>query len=96
VLIFFLLLTILGIPLAFVLIALAIVLTYLSSLFVGTWLGKKVIILVLKKEGALIWSMILGLMILELLSFLPLVSVITTIFGMGGLILAFNKVRQGK
>ena len=96
VLLFFLILTILGIPLALVLVALAIVLTYLSNLFVGAWLGQKIITLVFKKEVILVWSMILGLIILELFSILPLVSFVSTVFGMGALLLTLNRVRQGK
>ena len=89
--------TIIGLPLAIISFALYLIMIYAGKIFVGLYLGNKVIKLFRKelKETPMIWAMILGLVILHLLFVLPvigfLVKLFVCLFGLGALITILKK-----
>lgn len=93
--IIFLILTILGIPLAFILVVLGIIGTYMSRIFIGLWLGQR-IFKALNRQIALIWSLMLGMFLFELLTILPFVSLLGQIWGMGAILISLNQLRKAK
>lgn len=89
--IFILLLTVIGIPLAVFTLFAYLLALYLSKVFVGIFIGGKVLG-IFKKGLSPIWSLILGLVILTLLAKVPYLSwpvrILTIIFGLGSLLLS--------
>lgn len=90
-----LILTLIGIPLAFVLMAIGFVLTYLSQIFVGLWLGRKIISKQTTKTHVV--TLFLGVISYEILCSLPfiggIVSLMGTVLGMGAMMIAINESR---
>ncbi len=85
---FFLILTLIGIPLMMILIALWFLLIYLTKIFIALFVGKIIIKKLLKKEvDNLLWPLILGLFIVHLLLIIPYFGAffgfIFTILGLG-------------
>jgi hypothetical protein len=85
-----LLFTIIGIPLALIMIAWWIIATYVTKIFTAILVGKIIIKEISKKNDTkLIWSLIIGVIICWLLFAIPFVgwiaSLIAVWFGLGGL-----------
>lgn len=88
--------TIIGLPLAFILGALYFITLYLAKIFIGVYLGDKIIKLFNKsKEIQLIWSMILGVVVLYILFAIPflgmLIKLVVCLWGVGVLLTIFKK-----
>ncbi|MFZ4632074.1 MAG: hypothetical protein ACOYL8_02605 [Patescibacteria group bacterium] len=99
-LILFLFFTIIGIPLALIVIALWLILIYIAKIFVSLSLGQIILKKIIKKtEFNLIWPLILGTIICYLLFSIPfvgwIISLLATFIGLGGIYLyASNKLRN--
>jgi len=95
--IFLLLFTLIGIPIALILLALYLIILYISKVFVGFTLGLWVLNYMNKDKkynGNLMWPFILGMILLVLIINLPLIGwVIGLLAGMWG-IGAFLKVKK--
>lgn len=86
-----LLVTILGIPLCLIALALYIFLIYAGKIFVAFWIGEKIIFLIWKvSEPNIYGSVALGLLIIAVLGLIPVVGwlavFVTTLVGIGGLL----------
>ena len=85
--------TIIGIPIAILLILFFFIVWYLSSMFVMTYIGQRIIGL-FKKEGtaSLLLSFIIGLIVIELLKSIPIAGILITLFvwfvGVGAFLVA--------
>ncbi len=90
--IFILLLTVIGLPLAVFVLFGYILGLYLSKIFVGVFIGGKILGIFFKKSLSPIWSLVLGLIILTLLAKVPYlgwpVRILTLIFGLGALLIS--------
>ena len=80
--------TIIGLPLAVIMGVLYGIILYLTKIFVGIYLGEKLIRLIKKKiEIPLLWSMICGLVIIYLLCLIPyfgwIIKLIVVLWGLG-------------
>ena len=84
-----LVIAVLGLPLALLLLVTLGIGVYLSSLFVGLWLGRT-LFSNLDTTGKYHWALIVGLIVLELLTLLPLVGwvlkIIVVCVGLGALV----------
>jgi hypothetical protein len=85
-----LLFTLIGIPLALILLALWVIFIYLSNIITGIMVGQSLLKRAWsKKQDSLIWAMIIGVIIVSFLSSLPflgwLFSLLATLWGLGGL-----------
>lgn len=88
--------TIIGLPLAFIIAALYFIALYLSNIIVAVFVGQQIIKLINKKaEPQLIWSMILGLVILFILFAIPVIGLISKLlvmlWGLGVLMTIIKK-----
>ena len=88
-----LLITLIGIPIALITLCAYFVLLYVSQIFVGIALGKKVLTGFAKdKQAPLGWSLILGLILLTVLTSIPfigwLICFVVLVTGFGAAILA--------
>ncbi len=98
--IIFLLFTIIGIPLALIILTLWLILIYIAKIFTALIIGQVILKKVIKKnEINLIWPLILGTIICYLLFSIPLVgwlfSLIAIFIGLGGIyIYASNQFRN--
>lgn len=96
----FLLFTVIGIPLALIIMALWFIFVYIAKIFTAIILGEIILKKIIKKnEINLIWPLILGTIICYLLFSIPLVgwiiSLIAIFIGLGGIYLyASNKLRN--
>lgn len=90
IIIFLLFITVLGIPLAFFLIALFVIGVFLSKLIVALAIGRWVLGL-FNSRGGLLWALVAGLIIYEILAFIPIIGWLVTLlamfFGLGALYL---------
>ncbi len=80
--------TLIGLPLAFILGALYFIFLYISKIFVAVFVGEKIIKFFNKKQEAqLIWSMIAGLVVLFILFSIPyfgwLIKLTVCLWGLG-------------
>jgi cytoskeletal protein CcmA (bactofilin family) len=97
-----LIITIIGIPLALITFVAYIIGIYVSKIFVGIAIGKKVLErLYNRKSGSSKWSLFMGLLILFILSNTPflgwLINLVVILIGFGGILLADIKIyREGK
>lgn len=86
-----LLVTVIGMPLAFILFAGYLIYFYLAKIAVALWLGKAATGLINKKMR-LGWMFVLGLVILYVFRLIPVISVLvwilTLLFGLGAMLLA--------
>lgn len=86
-----LLITIIGIPLAFVLLMALIILWFVSQTFVALFVGTKVLDYFRKDENSKSWSLFTGLIILGVLSLIPIINffagTFTYLFGVGALLI---------
>ena len=92
-----LLLTVIGSPIAVILIILYGILVYIAKILVGFLLGEKIVTLIdKKKEVSMVWSVVFGLVILLILFQIPfvgsIINFVATLFGLGGLALYLKKV----
>jgi cytoskeletal protein CcmA (bactofilin family) len=88
--------SIIGIPLSFMLLALFIIALYSSKIIAGVFIGQSLLTsLSGSKEPSLIWSMIIGVALVVLLCSLPIIGFIlcmlATFWGLGGIYLYFKK-----
>jgi len=88
---FLLILTIIGLPLALIIMAWWLVATYVARVIAAILLGRLILRGIFKRENPnLFWSLVLGAIILWLLSALPyigwLILVVSIWFGLGGLV----------
>lgn len=89
-------LTIIGIPLGIIMLGVYFLVLYLShiiaAVFIGFWLAKRLKWRFLQKE---IWSVLLGLVILEIVDWIPFLNFIVTLVvlaaGLGAFVLAYYK-----
>lgn len=85
-----LLITVIGIPLAFILLGAFFILMYLAKLFILMTIGKKIVNFVLADAG-LFWGLLVGALIYELVTFItPLnffISLLTYSIGLGALLI---------
>lgn len=92
-----LLITIIGIPIALILLAAFLILAYISVIFVSFWFGQ-IILNSLGTKNKGVWALLVGLIIYEMLTIIPLigwiVSLFTLFFGVGGLVLAEKSLFQ--
>ncbi len=80
---FLLLFTIIGIPLAFISITLYAILLCVTKIFVGLFLGTWILEKLRKGSNApLLWSMIIGVVIYSLLTWIPILGWFIGLFGM--------------
>jgi hypothetical protein len=91
-----LVLSIIGIPLAFMLLAIWAIALAAGKIITGVMVGRKLLErLLISKEISLVWSMIVGVTVLMFLSSLPFIgfifSVIAVFWGVGGIYLYFKK-----
>ena len=92
---FVLLVTIIGIPLSLILMALWLVSLYVSKVIIGIMVGRKLAnkFFPLKKDS-LIFSMILGIVICFLIFSLPIIgkilALLAMVWGLGGITLALK------
>ncbi len=86
---------VIGLPLAFILLGIYIVLMYLAKIFVGLAVGK----FILSDKATPVWSLILGLIILEILTLIPFVggwiSFIVVLLGLGAFVMSKYKMIKG-
>lgn len=89
--IIFLIITIIGIPLAFITLSLYILAIYFSKIFVGLAIGK----IISSEKWSNLWSMTLGILILSLIALIPFVSgivgFVVVLLGLGATGLALTK-----
>lgn len=98
-----LLLTIVGIPLAFILLAGYLILIYFSKIIIAVVIGQKVFS-ISGKSASLIWALVVGLIIYAALVTIPIlgwiIGLFAIIFGLGGLISEryyfYNELRSKK
>lgn len=86
-----LLMTIVGAPLAIILLALYVVMIYLSQGFAGMWLGHLIIEKVFKSKANIYAEAFVGILILGLLALVPYLGVAT---GFLGLVLGLGLILQ--
>ena len=96
IIIIILLITIIGLPLAFILLALWLIAVYASKILVGILIGRSLINNYwVKKKDSLILAMIIGIIIAYLIFALPFIGWVVALFailwGLGGIMLAFRK-----
>ncbi len=89
--------TIIGIPFAAFLIALMVLLFYLSRIFAAMYVGSLLINRV-SKDASTYWSLLLGLIILGILSFIPIIGwlavLILTLMAVGGVLIEKRNIYQ--
>lgn len=85
-----LLLTLIGIPVAFIILAILLILLYFLKIFISLATGI-VTLRLMNKETSLIWTFILGLVIVTILTHLPVIgpilSFLATLFALGAILL---------
>jgi len=91
-----LIITIIGLPLAVILILLWAILLYLSKIIFGIFIGDYILKKYLKKKSkSLIWSMILGVVVLWFFSDLPFIGwifcLMSILWGLGGILIFIKK-----
>jgi cytoskeletal protein CcmA (bactofilin family) len=92
--------TVIGLPLAIVLICFSLIIWYLSSVVVGLALGGHMVGAFKElSTGRLVGGLILGLFILRALSFIPVLGFITQLFvvlaGMGAILISMRTLPAG-
>lgn len=91
-----LLITIIGIPLSLILLALWLIALYVSNVFVGILVGRSLLNNFLpKQKDSLILAMVIGVVLSYLFFSLPIIglslSLVAMIWGLGGIMLALKK-----
>lgn len=91
-----LLVTIIGIPLSFILMALWLIALYLSKIFVGILIGRSLLSNYwAKQKDSLILAMIFGIIIAYIIFALPFIgwilALLAMLWGLGGILLSFKK-----
>ncbi len=91
-----LLITIIGIPLSFISIALWLIAMYVSKILVGILIGRSFLNSYwIKQKDSLILAMIVGIIITYIILAIPFIgwtlSLLATLWGLGGIVLAFKK-----
>jgi len=91
-----LLITIIGIPLALILMALWLIAMYVSKILVGILIGRTILSKYwLKQKDSLILAMIVGIVIAYLVFAIPfigwVIALMAMLFGLGGIMLALKK-----
>lgn len=95
--------TVIGIPLGLIGLMIYIVALYISKIFVSLMIGKKFLAWIKKREDvSLIWSFIIGLIIVSILIAIPylgtLVSLACIVFGLGAIYLSlvntYKEIKQ--
>jgi len=85
-----LLITVLGIPIAFVLLVTFLIIAYLAKIFVSIFIGQKVLRYFGSKTGSN-WALLLGLVVYGIVTLIPIlgpvVSLLVVIFGLGAVFL---------
>ncbi len=98
ILLFFLLLTIVGIPLALLAGFLWLLILLLSRLLAGIWIGQKILKKTKIKKNNLFLSTLIGITTLKLITTIPyigqLLGLLATIWALGSLWLIFKEKRQ--
>jgi hypothetical protein len=83
--------TVIGIPLGFILLAAYFIALYIAHIYAALFLGKKIFGYA-KKEVADIWSLLTGIVILAVIGLIPVIGGLTTfvvlLVGLGGLLLS--------
>lgn len=91
---------ILGIPIALLLIPMYIILIYFAKVFTCICAGFAILKVLSKKEPYLIWSAILGVIIISILLAIPflgsLIKLVVLAFGIGGILLALKEYTSHK
>lgn len=87
---FFLLFTFIGIPLAFLIIAIWIIAIVLSKIIAGIFVGRKILDKFGKKsKDSLIWAMIIGVVIVKIIFAIPVIGwllcLVAIFWGLGGI-----------
>jgi hypothetical protein len=89
-----LLMTLIGIPLGLLVLTLYLWMLYLSQLTLGVFLGHRLFGIEEKKGGNLFWAFVVGLVIVQALTFIPYVRFLVVlaglIFGMGAILLVLK------
>lgn len=99
-----LLITVVGIPLAFVLLTAIFVLGFMSQIFAAIFIGKKLFGNFQKEPNSMDWSLFTGLLVLGILYLIPIINFFTAIFtylfGIGALLIqkknTYSLLRQKK
>lgn len=92
-----LLLTIIGIPLSFVLIGIWLIIFYIAKILTGIMLGQIVLKKYLrKKRKSLMWAMVVGIVLIKIIFAIPflgwLFCLIAVCWGMGGIYLTLKEI----
>lgn len=74
--------TIIGIPLALILVGVFVFLAYISSIYVGLFLGDKILNYKKEKSAPMIWTMILGVFLYSVLINIPYIGWVISLLGM--------------
>lgn len=86
-----LIITIIGIPVALMLLLTFIVLWFISQIFVALFLGSKILTYFNKQKSSIGWQLLTGLLILGVLSLIPvvnfLIGMLTYFIGIGALLI---------
>lgn len=86
---------VIGLPLAFIIFGIYIILIYLAKIFVGLAIGR----FILSDKAAPIWSLTLGLIILEILTIIPFiggwVGFVVILLGLGAFVMSKYKMIKG-
>jgi cytoskeletal protein CcmA (bactofilin family) len=86
-----LIMTLLGLPIGIVLMALYAVTVYLGRVYAMTWLGH-ILLRQMSDSSSLVWSFVTGLIVYSILSVLPIVgdvvTLLTVVLGLGALLVA--------
>lgn len=89
--------TLVGIPLALIILGLYALAIYLSMIVTGLWLGRLILgSFARNTEPRTIWAMTLGVVILAIVTAIPflgwLISLVSVVFGLGALAVGTNKI----
>jgi cytoskeletal protein CcmA (bactofilin family) len=92
--IFLLFATVVGIPLALILTAIFLIAMYLTKIYIALFIGRLIL-----RKAALGWAFLLGLVLYEIVSFIPFVGLLlglfTLLFGLGAIFWGLKNVYQG-
>jgi len=96
IIVFILLITIIGLPLAFITFGLWLIAIYLSKILVGILVGRSLLNnFWLAKKDSLILAMVIGIIVSYLIFAIPfigwIIALLAVLWGLGGIMLALKK-----
>ena len=89
-----LLITVLGVPVALILLVVYVIAIYVTKAYVGYWLGDWLLHLARGVRTHWFWGLLLGVVLISLVALIPylgfLVRLAVVLFGLGALLLAIS------